>query len=320
MIDTKLICIDGVTGSGKSTTAQRLCFHLMRLGYDVNWYWEHDSAHPIYGLAEMTEMLQTGRMPSNWMRDTILGRWQSLTAGFASRGGITILESTLFQTTIGFQIGMMVPHAAIHDHLGDVERCIAQLQPVLIHFYQSDLTEALQRVCRQRRGDNYQADWITRFAQTPYGKQTGLRDFDGMLRFYETTREIADAAFARLSIHKLAIENSRRDWPACERRMTEFLGLPAMQRQFADVVERPSRFTGRYKDTSTNEEVTVASDQDGLYFVDAYQTRLFQKTDTTFYVEGNGLLLSFDGTKRGKAERMKFVGSSPRENWVFLRL
>jgi adenylate kinase family enzyme len=46
MFDTKLIILDGLPGSGKSTTAQWLELQLQRNGFDAQWYWEGDVPHP----------------------------------------------------------------------------------------------------------------------------------------------------------------------------------------------------------------------------------------------------------------------------------
>ena len=60
MINSNLILIDGISGSGKSTTAQRLYLHLLRLGHDVQWFYEHDTAHPILPYHEIEAALDSG--------------------------------------------------------------------------------------------------------------------------------------------------------------------------------------------------------------------------------------------------------------------
>ena len=47
MLNTKLILIEGLLGSGKSTTAEHLGTFLQQQGIDGRWYLEEDDPHPI---------------------------------------------------------------------------------------------------------------------------------------------------------------------------------------------------------------------------------------------------------------------------------
>ena len=49
MIQTNLIMIEGIWGSGKSATAQQLCCHLREQGQDASWIFEQQDPHPIRG-------------------------------------------------------------------------------------------------------------------------------------------------------------------------------------------------------------------------------------------------------------------------------
>ena len=44
----RIIFVDGLPGSGKSTTAQRLSLHLRRQGYRARWVFEHEEPHPVF--------------------------------------------------------------------------------------------------------------------------------------------------------------------------------------------------------------------------------------------------------------------------------
>lgn len=47
MLNSKLILIDGITGSGKSTTTQFLASQLKENDIKVKWYHETQTIHPL---------------------------------------------------------------------------------------------------------------------------------------------------------------------------------------------------------------------------------------------------------------------------------
>ena len=48
MINTKLILVDGITGSGKSTTAQFIARQLEKNGIKARWYNELEIGNPLH--------------------------------------------------------------------------------------------------------------------------------------------------------------------------------------------------------------------------------------------------------------------------------
>src|SRR5262249_31132645 len=64
-LNTNLILVDGLPGSGKSTTAQLVWLQLVRSGYDASWFFEHQSSHPIYKYDDPENTFQTSVSESN---------------------------------------------------------------------------------------------------------------------------------------------------------------------------------------------------------------------------------------------------------------
>ena len=61
MIKTKLILVDGIPGSGKSTLSQFISKQIERNKIKVKWYFEHDMFHPITIDYKELEKQQIGR-------------------------------------------------------------------------------------------------------------------------------------------------------------------------------------------------------------------------------------------------------------------
>lgn len=310
MSATNLIFIDGILGSGKSTTAQWLWLRLIRNNHDAQWFYEHDTTHPIWHLEEQKSMVETGVIEPSFLDDVILSRWGELAAALTGSDKITILESTLLQTTVGFLAAMNLDNQTIKEHVRKLEHAIAGLHPALIYFYQNDVAAALQAICEDRRNDEFDTALIELLGGTPYGKSNQLNDFDGVVRFYQHCREIYDSLLADFPSSKLAIENSGGDWSSYKWQITRFLGLPEME-EICTEINQPARYLGRYKDADSEDALVVAGDERGLYLDDARCTRLIHKSNNTFYVESMCLELSFEEPSRESFQRIKLRGNLP---------
>lgn len=77
MIESKLILIDGITGSGKSTTAQFLFDQIQRNGIEVSWYHEDETDHPIK-FDEELEVFESQAQLERFL-DTMPRLWRDFT-------------------------------------------------------------------------------------------------------------------------------------------------------------------------------------------------------------------------------------------------
>lgn len=315
MLDTRLILIDGLTGAGKSTTAQRLWLHLRRLGTETRWFYEHDTTHPVWWPDEKERIAQAGALAPEFIEEILPARWRNL----AATGPATILESSFFQANVGVLLAMNVPDAAIERLMLAVEQAIAPARPALIYFRQPDVARALEEIFQDRRADDYAAKLVAYIGATPYGQAIGLRDVAGLLRFYGHWADLVESVFARLTFSKLAIDRSAGDWPARERQLTDFLGLPPIQDESAQI-ERPARFVGRYRDAGSDAELIVAADGRGLKLDDARGTRLIPLADGAFVVESMSAVLAFADERGGRYRRLEFHSDLPGLSPVWLRI
>lgn len=306
----RLIFVDGLPGSGKSTTAQRLALHLARLGSPARWYFEHEGDHPIFDDEQVRLARATGPTEPNRIFDRALDHFAVLANRLnqTDPADTVILESTLFQTTVGTQLLMDWPRADIEQHFHRTMELLAPLAPALVYFQPPDSDTALRRTT-EKRGAWFPEFVVAHLADTPRGRRTGLADFAGVLAFFREHRVVCDALFAQFPGPKLAVDNSAADWPRHTRAITDFIGLPPMSDP-----PRPadtSDYVGRYRAATTGDEWVIAADARGLYFDDAALARLWPDAVGGFVIEGLCVTLAFERDPAGRVYRVRASGALP---------
>jgi thymidylate kinase len=293
MVDTNLILVDGLPGSGKSATAQRVWLHLLRNQRDASWYFEHQSSHPIYRLDNLAKVYRTSLRQSRRTHQQALLKWQRLADSLRDTRRIVILESTFFQTTIGWLQLMNVTREEILDHVAHVEERIERIRPVLVYLYQKDAATALRNI-RAQRGDWFEDLLVTRMSKTPFGRAQRLCDFDGVIEFFLRVRSITDEIYARSRFRKIAVDTTDREWSEYLDRITDVLSVPRIDHsRSASTNHRELNGTYSSRRWWRTESMTISADADGLFFDDAARTRLIHKTGNVFCIQGMCVELSF---------------------------
>jgi thymidylate kinase len=226
---TKLILVEGLPGAGKSTTAQFLARQLARRGIAARWWYEEELGHPVYlfrdraSLRQVLDDLAAGRR-RRVVADA-LRHWRRFVAEARRSDPIALLDGCLFGYLTWTLFHFDAPEPEIAAYVERVAEIIRPLDPCLVVLRQPDVAGAMARLCA-RRGEATARGYIERAAGSPYGERRGLSGFDGLVAFWEAYRQIADAVLARLDLAKRVIEEADGDWPARQRAILAFLGLP----------------------------------------------------------------------------------------------
>lgn len=304
MLTTRLILVDGLPGSGKSTTAQFIALQLQRHHFPARWFYEDEEPHPIH-FWEADDRADFARRNLN--------AWQSFAAAARNSNEITVLESSIFQRTTGALLAQYddVHEAWLQSYYDDVQVAIAGLAPKLIHFYQKDTTRLMRRTFAERGASWTQmiVDFVTR---APLSRQKGWTGVDGAIAFLAAYQQLCDRLFARLSMPKIAIENSGGEWPLYYRQIMDFLGLPLLEESVGSS-HLFEQIAGTYKDTRSDFECTVRFEADQLsvnrlWWPARNFTPLVPKSENTFLVRGAPLEILFERPKSTQRWRMHVTG------------
>jgi len=230
MIDTKLIVIDGLSGSGKTTTAEWLTQQIQQQGIKIRYFSEYDTAHPLwwyeYWDGNDYVTLDYENMPIETFIATSLTKWETFTLALDGSDQPVFAESVFFQDAVAmFLMGDAAP-ARLKEYARDIQRIIHGLNPVLIYFRQNNPSHALQRICAVR-GREFENELVENMESFPFLKRQNLKGLAGVAALWQDVHELTDFIFDEYKIRKLAIETSAGNWPDYRQQILRFLSLPS---------------------------------------------------------------------------------------------
>jgi len=213
----KLIIVDGIMGSGKSTTAKFVVDCLEREGISARLIGEGDEDHPI----QMKDPEDYVSIQA-WMTERLV-KWKKLTVLTLENDAVFVLDGQLFHECVDSLFYFNVPETEIRTFVFQVMDVIQTVNPALIYFYQNDVRTSLRKTCDERGAwwEKWQIDW--KVHNRPYGQKRGLKGFDGFVQLYSDYREMTDRLFDGLEIEKLAIESGAGDWEEYKSKILKFI-------------------------------------------------------------------------------------------------
>lgn len=185
----RLLLIEGLPGTGKTTLASHLCASALREGRKSRWYLEEAADHPVHphSLGALKSMVE---YPSHCLRS-----WQRFVDEARSDDTLHILEGSAFQSTVRFM--MEQGREDMADYFEAFERLLAPVSPSFIYLRPED-AETHSRATARHRGLGWTRKVATYIEQTPYARHRGLRGESGMHRFWADYASRCDALVERL--------------------------------------------------------------------------------------------------------------------------
>jgi hypothetical protein len=306
-LDSKIIFIEGIAGSGKSTTAQLLHSNLYRHGYAVKSIHEFYSPHPIHEL--------NTEDPKTWISKT-LANWHNLADALVKTNEIMIMDGTLFQCTIGVLLEMDVELAVIRQYANQIPDILKPLNPILIYFYQNNVEKTLTTAYQQRE-DNWRRRVNAFVSDARFFKNRKLCGLDGYIEYNRALRNITDNLYSEYDLKKISIENSDGDWNSYHHIIAEFLSVPLIE---PDNI-RHSDYVGVYRDSESTRECLIKKNENKLEIHGWYTVPkcLILRGCDIFFVQGKLMELMFGRNKSGLVDVMEIKranGKCDNEMWT----
>ena len=165
---TNLIIVEGLPGSGKSTTAAMIAEELQKKGKHALCFDEGEE-HP----ADYKDYFETER-------EKILEKWQDFVRSY-DRDAVYVfncvfLQNPMCETMMRFDMGYEQSRA----YIAEIAEMIKPLDPVIVYIDRPDIRSTVDGVI-QERGNDWLNAVIGYHTEQGYGKRCGLSDYDGYL-------------------------------------------------------------------------------------------------------------------------------------------
>jgi hypothetical protein len=202
-----IVIVEGIMGSGKSTTVLRIADRLNASGISSVGITEGVSPHPIRFDWDVPWV----DMPAAQLASSAVARWRAYASNTSTSESIAIVDGQLFHGNLTSLFLLDADMNLILEYVDDVVAAIKPLRPLLIYFHQADIDQAIRSIAAER-GDTwvrYQVDWKL---GSPYAVRHGLNGLEGLIDLYRNYRQLTDRLYTGLEIQKISIETSGRDW------------------------------------------------------------------------------------------------------------
>jgi len=241
MLNTKLIFVDGITGSGKSTTAHFIARQIEKNGLKVKWFHEEETDHPLT-LTKANE----GESDADYVQRNLKEypkKWIDFVDKVKDDDCIYIMESYLFQDIIYLPVETNIEKQTIKELVHKLCSIVACLNPVVIYFHQEDVESAL-RANWQRRDEVWKNRVFDLAEKTLFCTSRNFRGKIAYIKMWQEISEIASELFAELTFPKIQLENSKPDWRNIRKQILDFLQLQMFEELLFD--SSFERFCGNY--------------------------------------------------------------------------
>ena len=260
MQDVKLIIVCGMSGVGKSTTAQNISYQYTMNNIKHEWYHEEMEDHPIRwangGEFTVGDLNTEAGMELN-IADTYM-RWEALIKEMQAKGGVYVMEGCLYTNINRYFFSDNYPDDSYPEHkiieyYDKIMEILKPANPHVVHLYRPDVAENYKRAfkVRGKRWENIITD--------------GLADCD--FAVYTAYQALARKIFADYQGKKLAVDTSNdSDWASYYKEICEFLEIDFYDRQYL-TVSNPEKYVGtfEYENGEEKESITVIYKDNILY-------------------------------------------------------
>jgi hypothetical protein len=202
---TRCLLVEGIPGTGKTTTARALAARLAARGLAARWHLEEDPAHPV-----------TPRpLVKRWREPGFGALCTERFARFAAAippGGLEILEGTAFQSTARF-LWAAERDDELPAYLDGLARALAPAAPTLVHLRPPDRAAHLREVVLPRRGPAWEAKLVAWVEATPRARREGWSGREGFAAFWAAYGAACDAWCEALPLPCVELVPTPGRWP-----------------------------------------------------------------------------------------------------------
>jgi hypothetical protein len=321
-MQTRLILVDGLPGSGKSTASQWIEKQLSLNGTSASWHYEISATNP----------LRVGVKPHNVTDDKLLDHgvqtWVDCVAGLTNADHVTVLDAGLFQHVILGAFHRNFPVEEIAHYFQRIEAVLVKTNPAFIHFSPTHASDHIAR-SYSNRGAKFTDRLVDWTAQSSFSKERGLEGHSGSLEFWREYHVLCSGLFDRCGLNKLKIEfqSDAPDWSSRQYQMASFLQFVQVASEVPvdDAMFDSSIFLGTYHCAEKDVRIQISRSADQLLVTGIMepleQTSVLSVAGPNkLVVRGHDVTLDFGQVSQGAPITLDVESTWPRiDGMTFVR-
>ncbi len=219
MIKSKLILIEGIAGSGKSTVGQKLYRNINKNNVDVKFFHEFDPLNPIRELNSEDSIN---------LINTSLSNWRSFVDQQRHSNEVTIFDGILSQCLIAELVLMCIAEKTIIHHMRELVKILEALSPCVIYLHQKNIRKAITKAYNQRN-TTWKKKIDTFNSNTEFSRRKELKGLSGYITFNLHYDSVLKRVMSDIATEKISIETSQGEWSTYYAQIAEFLSIPSFE-------------------------------------------------------------------------------------------
>jgi hypothetical protein len=243
MKNTGLIFVAGMSGAGKSTTAQRISNQLNKNGVKHIWLHEEIADHPIRsGEFSYGDLQNETDMDTNC--DLMVKKWEKLAETILESDYVYVMEGCLYQSIIRYFIDTPYPEEKITAFYDRVMKALSPVNPILIFLRPQNVRGALQNAFPIR--GNWWKELILNDEGEGYFKRHPFEGDESVYKMWEHYQALSDIQYYRYDGWKIKIDTTCGDWISPLKSIMVLIELPYAEENARWTPSSLDSYTGRY--------------------------------------------------------------------------
>ncbi len=238
---SRLLIVEGLPCSGKSSVARFLAEALRQVGKTVCFVDEGTGNHPadyefhaladgqIIPLSQVSPEELPALLPRKiydglpWDTEAplMLDKWRQFVREAEPATvyvfNCVLLQNPMCETMMRFNL----PEEASAAHIRQITEIIRPLAPLVIYLHNDDVPRSVQQSAGERPG--WLEAVIAYHADGGYGRSIGAAGFDGYIACLAERQRREERILEALPLRHLTLINPQRDWPAAHTQLRAWL-------------------------------------------------------------------------------------------------